>query len=250
MKVSRWLRWRSDTELREEIEAHLEMEIQANLDRGFSPEQARAAAQRRFGNATLVRERAREADPFFSLEVFLKEVRYALRSLLRVPGFTLAASATLALAIGASTAIFTVTYRVLLNPLPYPDSARILMLDFGNPTGNVPSGFRSLTSQQYFQYLDRARTLSSLAVYQMDDLTISGQGIPERMKVSRVTPSLVSVLGVSPVVGRWFAEDEGVPGAPPVAILSYGLWTSRYGGDPAILANPSIWTGCQRKSSA
>jgi len=110
------------------------MEIQANLDRGLSPEHAREAEQRRFGNALLVRDRAREANPFFSLEIILKDVRYALRSLRRVPGFTLAAGATLALAIGASTAIFAVTYRVLLNPLPYPDSARIMVLDFGPRT--------------------------------------------------------------------------------------------------------------------
>lgn len=235
MRIPRWLRWRSDTELREEIQAHLEMEIEANLERGLSPEQARAAAQRRFGNVLLVRERAREADPVFSLELVLKDLRLALRSLLRAPGFTLATGATLALAIGASTAIFTVTYRVLLNPLPYADSARILMLDFGNPTANLASGFRSLSSQQYFQYLDRARTLASLAVYQMDALTLSGQGAPERINVSRVTPSLVTVLGVSPLAGRWFAEQEGVPGAPPVAVLSHGLWTSRYGSDPGIL---------------
>jgi putative ABC transport system permease protein len=235
MRVPRWLRWRSDAELREEIRAHLDLEIQGNLDRGLSPEQARVTAQRRFGNTMAVRERVREAEPLFRLEIFLKDVRYALRSLLRAPAFALAASATLALAIGASTAIFTVTYRVLLNPLPYPDSARILMLDFGNPTGNLPSGFRSLSSQQYFQYLDRAGTLSSLAVYQMNYLTVSGRGVPERIRVSRVTPSLVSVLGVSPVVGRWFAEDEGVPGAAPVALISNGLWISRYGGDPAIV---------------
>ena len=190
-----WLRWRSDAELREEIQAHLEMEIQANLERGFSPEQARLVALRRFGNATLVRERAREADPFFSLEIFLREMRYAVRNLLRVPGFTLSASATLALAIGASTAIFTVTYRVLLNPLPYPDSARVLMLDFGNPTANLPSGFRSLSSQQYFQYVDRVRTLQSIAVYQVDDLTISGvsmSGRTFRNSFKRSCPSIRS----------------------------------------------------------
>ncbi len=235
MRVPGWLRWRSDAELREEIQAHLEMEIQDNLERGLAPDEARAAALRRFGNATLVGERAREADPIFALELLSKDVRQALRSLRRVPGFALAAAATLALAIGASTAIFTVTYRVLLNPLPYPDSARILMLDFGNTAANLASGFRSLTSQQYFHYLDRARTLSGLAVYQMDDATLSGRGAPERIRVSRATPSLGAVLGVSPVVGRWFAEDEGLPGAPPVAILSYGLWLSRYGGDAAIL---------------
>jgi putative ABC transport system permease protein len=235
MKIPRWLRWRSDAELREEIQAHLEMEIQTNLDRGLSPEDARVAAQRQFGNTMLVRERARQADLVFHLEIVVKDVWYAVRSLLRAPGFTLAACTTLALAIGASTAIFTVTYRVLLNPLAYPDSARILMLDFGNPSANVPSGFRSISSQQYFQYVDRARTLGSLAAYQVDDVTLSGRGVPERLRVSRVTPSLGSVLGVSPVAGRWFAENEGAPGAAPVAILSYGLWTSQYGGDPAII---------------
>src|SRR5688572_13348664 len=174
MKIPTWLRWRSDADLRDEIQAHLEMEIQANLDRGLSPEDARVAAQRQFGNAMLVRERARQADLVFHVEIVLKDVWYAVRSLLRAPGFTLAACTTLALAIGASTTIFTVTYRVLLNPLPYPDSARILMLDFGNPAANVPSGFRSISSQQFFQYVERARTLSSLAVYQVDDVTLSG----------------------------------------------------------------------------
>jgi putative ABC transport system permease protein len=235
MNVPRWWRWRSDAELREEIQAHLEMEIEANLDRGLSPEQARVAAQRRFGNAMLVRERARHADPIFRLELVAKDLRYAVRSLLRAPGFSLAACTTLALAIGASTAIFALTYRVLLNPLPYRDSARVLVLDFGNPSANLPSGFGSVSSQQYFQYLERASTLSSLAMYQVDDVTVSGRGVPERLRMARVTPSLALVLGVSPVVGRWFAENEGVPGAPPVAILSHGLWTSRYGGNSAVL---------------
>jgi putative ABC transport system permease protein len=257
MKIPTWLRWRSDADLRDEIQAHLELEVQANLDRGLSPEEARVAAQRQFGNTTLVRERARHADPVFHLEIVLKDVWYALRSLRRAPGFTLAACTTLALAIGASTAIFTVTYRVLLNPLPYPDSARILVLDFGNPAANVASGFTSVSSQQYFQYLDRSRTLSSLAVYQVDDLTLSGRGVPARIRVSRVTPSLGSVLGVSPVVGRWFAENEGAPGAPPVAILSHGLWTTRYGGDPAILGQfvdldgvPTVVVGVMPRSYA
>ena len=86
------------------------------------------------------------------------------------------------------------------------------MLDFGNPTANLPSGFRSLSSQQYFQYVDRARTLQGIAVYQVDDLTISGAGSPERIRVSRVTPSIASVLAVSPIAGRWFADDESAPG--------------------------------------
>ena len=91
MKIPTWLRWRSDAELDEELQAHLELETRANIERGLSPAQARAAAHRRFGNATRVKERARESDPLFRLEALFNDLRYALRSLARAPGFTSAA---------------------------------------------------------------------------------------------------------------------------------------------------------------
>ena len=218
------------------------MEIQANVDRGLSPDEARIAAQRRFGSTLLVREAARQADPAFHLDIRGKDVRYAARSPLRAPGFTVAACATLALAIGASAAIFTVTYRVLLNPLPYPDSAHILMLDFGNPTANVPSGFRSISSQQYFQYLDRARSLSSRAVYTTDDLTISGRGTPERIRVSRVTPSLVSVLGVSPPWAAGSRRMTPLPGPRQWQSSRTGSGCPGMEVIPLSWGDPWIWT--------
>ena len=138
MKVPRWLRWRSDAELDEEIEAHLELEVRANLDRGLSPAEARAAARRRFGNTALVMQQAREADLLFRLESLLTDLRHTLRSLARSPGFAMAAVLTLAVAIGATTAIFSVVDGVLLRPLPFPDADRLVRVTLRTlPQANV-----------------------------------------------------------------------------------------------------------------
>jgi predicted permease len=165
-----------------------------------------------------------------------REIRHAARRLVRSPAFTLAAVLTLALAIGASAAIFTVVYRVVLNPLPYPDSDRLIALDYGLPTRNINSGVKYMSSQFYYQLADRARTLDKVAVYNISGVTVTGtEGNPERIQISRATPSLASVLRVQPALGRWFTDEEGVPGSPPPVVLSYGLWIRRYGREPAIV---------------
>src|SRR5262245_53538517 len=124
-----------------------------------------------------------------------REIRHAARRLARSPAFTLAAMLTLALAIGANAAIFTVVYRVVLNPLPYPNSDRLIALDYGLPARNVQSGVKYMSSQFYYQLADRARTLESVAVYNMSGVTLTGpERNPERIQISRATPSLASVL--------------------------------------------------------
>jgi putative ABC transport system permease protein len=165
-----------------------------------------------------------------------REIRHAARRLVRSPAFTLAAVVTLALAIGANAAIFTVVYRVVLNPLPYPDSDRLIALDYGVPTRNINSGVKYMSWQFYYQLADRARTLERVAVYNLSGVTLtSTEGNPERIQISRATPSLASVLRVQPALGRWFTDQEGVPGSPPPVVLSHGLWIRRYGRDPAIV---------------
>ena len=131
------------------------------------------------------------------------------------PVFTIAAVLSLALAIGANASIFAVVQRVLLNPLPYAESDRLVALGNGMPSRNIPSGFNSLTSELYYQYLDRARTLDGLAVHRTEEQTLTAPGSPERIQVSRTTPSLAAVLGVTPAQGRWFTDEEGAPGAAP-----------------------------------
>ena len=161
------------------------------------------------------------------------EIWQAARRLLRAPVFTLAAALTLALAIGANATIFAVVQRVVLNPLPYPESDRLVRLDHGMARINVLSGI-GMTSGLYYQY-QRARTLEGLAIYRAGESTLVGRGEPERIQVARTTPTLASVLRVPPARGRWFTAEEGTPGAPLVAILSHGLWMRRFGGDAAVL---------------
>jgi predicted permease len=169
------------------------------------------------------------------MDVIRQEITHAARRLAHTPVFTLAAAFTLALAIAANVAIFTLVYRVVINPLPFPQSSRVILLDFGMPTRNVPAGINSMTWQAYFQLADNARTIDGIAAYDTGSATLSGGATPERIVVSRATPSLLRVLRVSAALGRWFTESEGTPGAASVAVLSQGLWVSRFGGDPDVV---------------
>jgi putative ABC transport system permease protein len=162
-----------------------------------------------------------------------REVRHAARRLMRSPAFTLAALFTLALAIGANASIFAVVQRVILHPLPYPESHQLIALDYGMP--GRPAGLNAMTWQLYHQLAERARTLDGIAVYNSAQVTIMGSSDPERIQISRATPSLAKVLRVTPSLGRWFTDQEGQPGASPVAVLSHGLWVRRYGSDQNIL---------------
>ena len=176
------------------------------------------------------------------LETVFNDIRYAVRSLRRTPGFTFAALLTLALAIGANATIFAVVNRVVLNPLPYPDSDRLIQLEHAVPRINVPSGI-DMTVGLYHQYQDRARTLDGVAIYRTEERTLAGDGDPERIRVTRATPTLAAVLKVQPALGRWFTDAEDAPNGPQVAVLSHGLWMRRFGGDPGILGRSVILEG-------
>jgi putative ABC transport system permease protein len=196
------------------------------------------ALSERYGQAARTR---RERERMLSrpkagvMDITAQELRQAARRLVRTPVFTLAAALTLALAIAANASIFTVVHRVVLNPLPYPESSRLIALDYGVPSRNMSSGLTSMAWQLYYQLADHARTLEGVAVYDFGATTLTGGGTPERIRVSRATPSLATVLRVSPALGRWFTEAEGETGAAPVAVLSHGLWVRRFGSDPGIV---------------
>jgi predicted permease len=169
------------------------------------------------------------------MDVTIQEIRQAARRLVRTPVFTMAAALTLALAIGANASLFTVVHRVVLNPLPYPESGRLIALDYGLPSRNIPSGINAMAWQLYYQLADHARTLEGVAVHNSVPTTLTGRGEPEQILSTYATPSLTSVLRVSPAIGRWFTEDEGRTGAASVAVLSHGLWMRRFGGDPTVV---------------
>jgi putative ABC transport system permease protein len=181
--------------------------------------------------ALAVIERTRKAA---HMQAMRRELRFAARRLWRSPAFTVPAVLTLAFAIAANASIFAVVQHVVLNPLPYPDSDRVIVLDHGASGLNMTTGI-GMTEGLYYQYLDRARTIEHLALYNVSEMTLTGHGEPERIRIATVTPSFAPVLGVSPAQGRWFTDAEGDRGGPHVAVLSHGLWMRRYGGDASIL---------------
>ncbi len=163
-----------------------------------------------------------------------QELEQAARRLWRSPAFTAATVLTLALAIGANTAIFAVVERVVWNPLPYPDSDRLIEIDHGSVTLRVAAGMNT-TSGLHFLYRDRSQSLESVALFSSGQRTLIGRGDPERIVITRATPSLERVLRVRPALGRWFTEAEGEPGGPRAAVLSHGLWLRRFGGTAAVI---------------
>jgi predicted permease len=229
-----------DRDIQQELEFHLNALVEEHLRAGLSPADAQLAARRKFGNALRIKDRGHDVRRAGWIEPILQDTRHAIRRLLRAPAFTAAAVLTLGLAIGANVAIFTVVYRVVWNPLPYPSPDRLIALDYGMPMRNINSGMTSMTWQLYWQLLDRAHTLKSLAVVDTGTVTLTGDGIPERVRITHATPSLTNVLGIPPEIGRWFSEEEGVPRTSPVVVLSHGLWMRRHGGDRGVLGKTVI----------
>jgi putative ABC transport system permease protein len=172
----------------------------------------------------------------------LRDFGYAFRQLCQRPAFTVAAVLTLALAIGTNASMFAVVERVVLNPLPYPASDRLIQLDHGFPILNLSSGV-GMTPGLYHQYQDRARTLDGVAIYRTEEATLTAAGEPERIRVTNATTTLMSVLRTPPAVGRWFTDAEGMVGAPQVAVLSHSLWMRRYGGHARVLGRAMALNG-------
>jgi putative ABC transport system permease protein len=244
MRDLRFWRWRraEDDDLDRELQVHLELATEERLEAGTPLREAQLAAHKKFGSVALTKEELRDMRAGAILDRLGRELRHAARRLLRSPAFALATVLTLALAIAANVAIFTLVQRVILNPLPYGDPGRLLALNNGAPVRSVSSGI-NLSLQLYYQYLDRARTLDGLALYRVDERTLTGAGVPERVRVARTTPSLAPVLRVNPEQGRWFAEEEGAPGVSPVAAISHGFWTRRYGNDPNVIGRTLVLDG-------
>src|SRR5688572_6892213 len=195
-----------------------------------------------FGISERYRRRRAARKKADSMDTLWQETRLAARRLVRTPGFSVATVLTLALAIGANASIFTVVERVALNPLPYPDADRILVLQHRAQRGSGAT-LTNIPVALYYHFADRARSLESIALYALIEHTITGGGEPERVRALVTTPSLGTVLQIPPARGRWFTEKEGLPGAPAAAVLSHGLWMRRYGGRPDVVGDTMTLSG-------
>ena len=226
-----------DGEIDAEIASHLRMAIAERMARGESREAAETAARLELGNITHIKEVAREqrrGTRGIWLERLAQDVRYGARALKRTPAFTAVAVLTLALAIGANSAVFTVVNGVLLRPLPFRDPAQLYLVSY-LPTDlpfEIPPG---LVDQNWLAYRENAKSFEHVAAYQRTQATLSGAGDAARVNGARVDPDVFAVLGVAPAVGRPFARDEETEGRNRVAILSAALWQDRFASDPRVI---------------
>ena len=229
----------------EEVRYHLDREIERGIARGLTPEQARHAARRALGNPTAVKEEARETWRWRWVDQMTQDIGYALRILRRSPGFTAVVVATLALGIGANTAVFSVVRSVLLRPLPFPDDDRLAVLLIRAPS----FGFEDFPSSapEYIAYRDQSRSWEELAAFRTLAATVTEDGgEPARVEVALATPNLFPTLRTEPLVGRAFTTDDARVGSDAVAILSHEFWMTRYAGDPAVVGRTVRLDGIPR----
>ena len=217
--------------LDEDIRDHIARETQDNIERGMTPEVARHAAMRKFGNVTRVKEETREVWSVVWLAQLLTDVRFGLRMLRKNPGFTAVAVLTLALGIGANAAVFSVVYAVLLRPLPYKDPSSLIVVNETTPmVGTV-----SVSYPNFLDWRNQSHTFSEMAAVRGVSFNLAGVTQPENISGDAVSPNFLTMMGVRPFLGRDFDVSEERAGTPPVILLSYSLWQSHFGGDPNIV---------------
>jgi predicted permease len=239
-------RGQSDADHLDEFHCHLAIDIEENIARGMSPDEARRAAHRKFGNPTLLREEVYTMNGFGLLESLARDLRYSARTLLRNPGFTAAAILCLALGIGATTAIFSVVNAVLLRPLPYAHASRFVRLY--TASAQPPDGQNNkfwFSDPEFLAVRREAKSFDSVDAWLIGGTNVTGAQEPIRPTVAFVTGRLMESLGVAPLRGRLLTPADDRPGAPCAAVISAGLWQRAFAADPALLTREVLFSGAK-----
>src|SRR5271170_8013500 len=244
MRLERWiyklrLRLRSlfdpqkaDQDLDDELRDHVEQKMQQYITQGMSREEARRAALLELGGLEKRKEECRDARQVTWLQDLLQDIHYGLRILRKSPGFATIAILTLALGIGANTAIFSVVQGVLLAPLPYSEPERLVMVWQYNLT------LKHVISVSYPDYLDwqrDARSFQQMAAFDSQDRNLTAPGTPEHLKGEEISSGFLSTLGIKPILGREFSPDDDKHGGAPVVLISNRLWKNRFAGSSEAL---------------
>jgi putative ABC transport system permease protein len=232
-----WFRKQHEEELDAEIRSHLEEAIRDRIERGEAPDDARANALREFGNVGLVKEVTREMWGWAWLESLLQDLRFGLRMLRKNPGFSLVAILTLALGIGASTAIFSVVNGVLLRALPYYEPERLVMVWAHRPLLQAQTGLADfpVAVADFVDWRNQSQVFEQMAAMRPLRINLTGGGEPESVVGLRASASLFPLLGARFAVGRAFLPEEDRAGADRVVVISHGLWQRRYGADEKLI---------------
>ena len=232
-----FFRRRMDEELEEELRFHIERQARKNR-RCLDPAEASRQARLQFGSVVRATEECHEVRGISSIEVLAKDLCFALRMLRKSPGFTAIALLTLALGIGANTTIFSIVNAVLLRPLPYPNPDRLVAIY--NYTAS--DGNESFSYLDFLEWQQQNRSFASLATYRRSDFTLSGTAQTEHIEGSLISAEFFDTLGVKPLIGRTF-KDEDRLGGVPVVLLSEGIWRRRYDARPTILGETIALSG-------
>jgi predicted permease len=224
--------------LDDELDFHIEQQTAENVAAGMSLVEARLAALRIFGNPTHVREETRMNWSWNWLETFWRDVRYGARTLTRAPGFALVAVVVMALGIGATTSLFTIVRSVLLKPLPFPDSDKLVMVyEHFRESEDAGFNYNPVSPADYRDWRTQTHGFQDMAAWRHWGANLTGEHaeLPEVVEGAAGTWNLLSVLGVQPALGRTFAQNEDNPGGNSVVMLSWSLFQRRFSGDPSII---------------
>ena len=235
----------ADQDIADEVESYLAESSAAFEARGISPDDARRAARRELGNATVVREQVRSYGWENLIAAPFSDLRYAVRRLRGNPGFTAICVLTLALGIGANSAIFSVIHGIILQPLPYAHADELIDLNHTAPGVNFPDA--DPAPFLYFTYREQGRSFQSLGLYHWDSRSVTGLTEPEEAECLDVTAEVLPLLGVQAALGRWFSPQDDAPGSPLTMVLSYGWWQARFGGDRSVIGRRIIIDGTARE---
>jgi putative ABC transport system permease protein len=225
---------RLEKELDEELRSHVEMQVEENLKKGMSAGEARRAALRSFGGVEQAKEAYRDQRGLPFLETLFQDLRYGVRMLAKNPGFTAVTVLTLALGIGANTAMFSVVNAVLLRPLPYPQSDRLVTLWMTIPELGY-TGPGSTCDPDFREWQSQNQTFDEMAAFQGGTMNLAGHGVPERLQVAEVSASLFPLLGARPALGRAMLAADQESGRSSVVLLSHQLWQRKFGADAGII---------------
>jgi putative ABC transport system permease protein len=235
-----WEHKRLERELDEEVRFHLEMQMEDNLAAGMNPAEARYAALRSFGGLESMKETYRERRTFALVETTAQDLRYALRTLRKSPGFTMTAVAVLALAIGANTAMFSVLNAVLLRPLPYRSPEQLAMLWTEDPTQNLREGRSALWDVE--QWRNQSQSFDDMATFDAVGTVLTAADGAEQIAAASISPNLLPLLGVQPVEGRSFSSEEAEQGQRLV-LISHRFWQARFAGSRDALGATLVLNG-------
>jgi putative ABC transport system permease protein len=231
---------RAERELSAEIESHLQLHIDDNLRAGLSPQEARRRALIALGGVEGTKEAYRDRRGLPAFESVVRDLRYAVRTLLKTPGFALAGVVILGLGIGVNSAIFTVVNAVVLKPLPFADADRIVRIWHTPPPTLFTTPVFALSPANFIDWEEQNEVFERMAIYQTGRQTLTGRGEPEAVITLRGSADLLPILGLEPKLGRGFTKDDDRAGGPRIALLSDAYFQSRFGGDPSIVGQTIV----------